>query len=325
MDLDLRLARHFVVLAEKGHFGQAAADLHLSQPALTKHIKALERQVGTALIDRTRRPWQLTAAGADVLALSRDLCARADRAMRAVKESGGPGLTIGLQSSGSGGWPVGMILLACREASPQPVRCRILDITSYVAALMDGEVDVLVTRPAPHRPGIASIAVLAEPRMLLVPRRRPEADATTLTMAEACALPLVYNPAMSVCDNGAWALGDIRPLREARLVESSGRHLVEMLPDLIRGAGAATVAPPTDELLPATHARLVGLPDAPLIETAVCWRAEDGRDSVAHLAGTVAEALASWARRQRRAGADWAPSVRWQTATSNTNGHPPAP
>jgi hypothetical protein len=218
-------------------------------------------------------------------------------------------ITIGFQSSGSGGWPVGMILLACREALGQPVGCRVLDVTSSVAALMDGAIDVLVTRPAPQRPGIVSIGVLAEPRMLLVPRCWPEADAKTLTMAEACMLPLVYNPAMSTCDNGVWALGDVRPIREARIVASYAKHMVEMLPALISGAAAATVAPPTDHLISPTYARVVGLPDAPLIETAVCWRADDGRDSVAYLAGTVADALASWARRQQRAGANWTPSV----------------
>ena len=317
MDLDLRLARHFAVLAREGHFGRAAAGLHITQPALTKQIQALERQVGAALIDRSRRPWRLTAAGEEVLALSRDLCARADRVKRVVSVARGPALTIGFQSSGSCGWPVGMILLACQEAFGLPVRCKVLDITSYVAALMDREIDVLVTRPAPHRPGIASVGVLAEPRMLLVPRSWPEADARTLTLEEACGLPLVYNPAMSECDDGVWALGDVRPLREARVVANPGRHIAEILPDLISGAAAATVAPPTDKLLPPTHARLVGLSDVPLIETAVCWRAEDGKDGVAQMAGTVADALAAWARRQQQANASWAPSLRWRKAPRN--------
>jgi DNA-binding transcriptional LysR family regulator len=314
MDLDLRLARHFIVLAEQGHFGRAAASVHLTQPALTKQIQALERQAGSALIDRTRQPWRLTAAGEAVLALSRDLCARVDRVRAAVAGDGaGSTITIGFQSSGSGGWPIGAILLACGQAIGRPVRCRVLDITTYVRALTGGEIDMLVTRPAPDRAGILSVGVLAEPRMLLVPRRWPEADAATLTVAQAGELPLIYNPAMSACDNGVWALGDARPLREARLVANPSRSLVEVLPDLISGAAAATVAPPADQMLPPTHARLVGLPDAPLIETAVCWRAQDKRDSTARLVGAVADALATWARFQQQAGARWAPSVRWKS------------
>lgn len=308
MDLDLRLARHFVVLAETGHFSRAAARLHLSQSALTKQMQALERQTGMVLIDRSCRPWQLTAAGVEVLALSRELCSRADRAMRAAADGVRPGLTIGFQSSGSAGWPIGMILLACQEAFQRPVRCRVLGITAYVTALMDGEVDVLVTRPAPRRPGVRSMRVLAEPRMLLVPQSWPEADAAALSMAEAAVLPLVYNPGMSLGDNGVWALGDVRPLREARLVVNEGSHFVEMLPDLISGTGAVTIAPPLDELLPATHARPVALPDAPPVETAVCWRADHGVDDV-RLAATVADALTGWALRQQRSGARWAPAV----------------
>lgn len=125
----------------------------------------------------------------------------------------------------------------------------------------------------------------------------------------ACVLPLAYNRAMSGCDNGVWALGDVRALGEARLVGNGVRHVVEMLPDLIRGVAAVTVAPPADVLLPAAHARPVGLPDAPLVQTAVCWRAEDGRQSVAHLVCAVADPLFAWARKQR-AGERWAPSVR---------------
>jgi DNA-binding transcriptional LysR family regulator len=83
MDLDLRLARHFVVLAETGHFGRAAARLHLTQPALTKQVRALERLVGTELIDRSRRPWLLTEAGEEALTACRDLCTRADQLLRA--------------------------------------------------------------------------------------------------------------------------------------------------------------------------------------------------------------------------------------------------
>lgn len=113
---------------------------------------------------------------------------------------------------------------------------------------------------------------------------------------------------MSLSDNGTWALGDVRPLREARLVVNHGSHFAESLPDLIRGAGAMTIAPPLDELLPATHARPVALPDAPPVETAVCWRADHGLDDV-RLATTVADALVLWALRQQRSGARWAPVV----------------
>lgn len=74
--LDLLLARHFVVLAEECNFSRAAVRLHLSQSALSKQIRTLERQVGATLVDRSRRPCVLTADGDEVLWRSRDILAR---------------------------------------------------------------------------------------------------------------------------------------------------------------------------------------------------------------------------------------------------------
>lgn len=137
--------------------------------------------------------------------------------------------------------------------------------------------------------------------MLLVPRGWPEAGASALPAEAAIELPLAYNPAMSEGDNGVWALGDVRPLRGARVVTTFARHFAEMLPALLSGAAAAVVAPPADMLVPRARARLVALPDAPLVETAVCWRAGDEHGDVPLLAAAVAGALAAWARRQQRA------------------------
>jgi len=52
MDLDLSLAASFLVLAEEGHYGRAAARLHMTSSALSKRIQRLERQLGVTVIDR---------------------------------------------------------------------------------------------------------------------------------------------------------------------------------------------------------------------------------------------------------------------------------
>nr|WP_329955929.1 LysR family transcriptional regulator [Cupriavidus necator] len=68
--LGIRQLHHFVSLVEQGSFARAATALHLSQPALTRSIQALEADLGQ-LIDRSYGKVRPTAAGALVLERAR--------------------------------------------------------------------------------------------------------------------------------------------------------------------------------------------------------------------------------------------------------------
>lgn len=78
MDLDLRLVRYFVVVADELHFGRAAAKLYVSQPALSKQIRRLEEHIGAQLLLRDTRHVALTARGQQFLAEARRLLAIAE-------------------------------------------------------------------------------------------------------------------------------------------------------------------------------------------------------------------------------------------------------
>ncbi|MEU8639881.1 LysR family transcriptional regulator [Amycolatopsis sp. NPDC048633] len=82
MDLDLRLVRYFVTVADELHFGRAAAKLFISQPALSKQIRKLEADVGAPLLVRDSRHVALTPRGERFLHLARQLLATADHMLR---------------------------------------------------------------------------------------------------------------------------------------------------------------------------------------------------------------------------------------------------
>jgi len=65
--MELRQLEAFVAVAAELHFGRAAQNLHMSQPALSELIQRLERELGTPLFTRTTRRVALTAAGSELL------------------------------------------------------------------------------------------------------------------------------------------------------------------------------------------------------------------------------------------------------------------
>ena len=61
--MEIRQIKSFLSIAETLHFGKTAQLVHLSQPALSLQIRALEEELGVRLLDRNRRKTSLTAAG----------------------------------------------------------------------------------------------------------------------------------------------------------------------------------------------------------------------------------------------------------------------
>jgi DNA-binding transcriptional LysR family regulator len=86
MDLDLRKLRYFVAVAQHRHFGRAAQQLYIAQPVLSRQIRALERDLGCALFERTTRSVQLTAAGDQLLEEASGIFAAVDTALRRVHD-----------------------------------------------------------------------------------------------------------------------------------------------------------------------------------------------------------------------------------------------
>ena len=82
MDLpELWQLRYFKAVAEHLHFGRAAQALHISQPPLSRAVRALEGRLGVALFVRTRRRVELTPEGARLLEHARGALEQLERAV----------------------------------------------------------------------------------------------------------------------------------------------------------------------------------------------------------------------------------------------------
>lgn len=101
-DMELRLLRSFVVLAEELHFGRGAARLNIVQPALSMQIRALEDELGVVLFDRDRHRVELTTSGRVFLPEALATLEQARRAVQLVRaaEAGEVGtIRLGFVSS----------------------------------------------------------------------------------------------------------------------------------------------------------------------------------------------------------------------------------
>ncbi len=165
-ELELAPLRLIVALAAHGTVTEAAASLHLSQPAATHQLRRLERQLGVVLVERRGRGVALTAAGratvaravralAELAGLGDDLRALAGLQAGEVRVGGGTTATIhllpGLIATFRRRWPgVGFFV---REAGTPEL----------LAAVAAGELDVgVVGLPAAHR-GVAIAPWLDDP------------------------------------------------------------------------------------------------------------------------------------------------------------------
>ncbi|QQA44828.1 hydrogen peroxide-inducible genes activator [Pelagovum pacificum] len=85
MDVTLKQLRYFVALAETGGFGLAAAQVHVTQPALSTQIREMEDRLGTKLVERLPREIRLTRAGQDVLVRSRRILAEVEELAQSTR------------------------------------------------------------------------------------------------------------------------------------------------------------------------------------------------------------------------------------------------
>lgn len=86
ISLNLAKIRSFVSVAEHGSFRKAAESLHMSQPALSAHIRSLESALGMPLFHRTTRSVRLTTAGENFLARTRRAMAELDAGVTELRD-----------------------------------------------------------------------------------------------------------------------------------------------------------------------------------------------------------------------------------------------
>jgi DNA-binding transcriptional LysR family regulator len=168
--MELRQIKFFMAVAEERHFGRAAERMYITQPALSQHVRRLERELGAELFDRSARQVRLTPAGEAFLEVARRVSRQADTATvpagRAeAGEAGGLGLGVHMPVAA----PVLSVLLAHWSRMRPAVRPRLTSgrADELIDLVRRRELDVALV-DGPVTDGSLSSAVVSEDQLVIV-------------------------------------------------------------------------------------------------------------------------------------------------------------
>src|SRR5258707_15573346 len=171
--MELRQIRSFLSITETLHFGRSGDLIHLSQPALSLQIRALEEEIGARLFERNRRKTTLTAAGFAFRDDAAAALSRLDQAARKARlaAKGKLGLLrIGFIST-AGSEIVPNIIRQFRGLNPEvEFSLRAITTGDQVQMLETGSLDIGFLRlPIGGDSALDVVTVHREPFVLVVP------------------------------------------------------------------------------------------------------------------------------------------------------------
>lgn len=185
MPADLRHLRSFVVVAEEAHIGRAAARLFITQPALSRQMQRLEREVGAQLLVRTARGVELTAAGSELLVRARVALQAAEDALAVgrLDQPRGP-LTLGLPLAGTRERWFGLVQAYTQRYPQVELRLREAMTEPLQDQLLAGQLDAVLGLAPSRLAGLTYTHVHDEPLAVWLHDEHPLADRGHLALRD---------------------------------------------------------------------------------------------------------------------------------------------
>jgi len=274
-DLDTRLLRSFLVVAQEGTITRAAARLCIAQQALSAQVRQLERAVGATLLVRTSRGVSLTRAGDELAGRAKPLLADLDA------------LVAQTQASAQG--RAGRLRIVCKphataefaldavhamERAVPGVELELKTVSTLpeeLAALADGEADVSFLWVPTGDARLRSAKVRRDRRLVALPTGHPLADRDGLTLAQLADEPVIV-PQVAVSEEVVrhW-LAEPRPGGRPAVRGPAAHRIEDRLMLVARGRGVWFAPEPLARYFPRPGVAWVPVTDAAPSHFAVVW------------------------------------------------------
>ncbi len=256
--MELRHLRYFVAVAEALNFSKAAEMLRIAQPAISRQIADLEREVGTMLLERDTRTVRLTAAGAAFLMEAKrlliDVEAAVDKAQRTGRGELGE-LFIAFLGAPTMRFLPGLVK-QYRDRFPK-IRLQLQEMTPerQLEAFAAGKLHVGFTRTLPPAAlrELDSEVVLLEKLKAVLPERHPAALNNRLSLTDLADLPFVlldrgeaiglYDQIIAACQVAGFSpkIVDAPKLMATVLTLVAAEQGVSLVPESVRNLGSEQI------------------------------------------------------------------------------------
>ncbi len=193
--MDIQNLTAFIAVSEQESFSRAAEQLHLTQPAVSKRISALEDELDSPLFDRVGRRVQLTQAGQALLPSAQRILAELEESKRAIAN-------LSQQISGrlkiATSHHIGLhrlppVLRAYKSQYPQvDLDIRFMDSEEACSAVLRGDVEIAIaTLPDQQWPQLQSDVIWHDPLGIVVSVQHPEAGQHRVSVERLRSLPAI--------------------------------------------------------------------------------------------------------------------------------------
>lgn len=142
--LDITPLRSLVAIADHGGFQKAADALHLSQSAVSQHVRRLEAATGASLVRKQGRGSDFTAGGEVMLGHARQILAAHDRAVAHFCSDVAPAVTIGSTEHAAAQLLPALTAALAEDPSGRPMRLQLDRGTRLRADLVSGRLDLAI-------------------------------------------------------------------------------------------------------------------------------------------------------------------------------------
>lgn len=185
-NLSMKHLRYFEALARHGHFGRAAEDCAISQPALSVQVKELEELIGAPLVERTTRQIRLTSLGEEFAERARDILRSVDELADLARASQHPllgRLRIGVIPTIAPYLLPGVITALQSRFPGLDLRPREAVTQKLIADLVEARLDAAIVALPVSEPALTEVPLFEEAFILVRPpdeAGHPVPDATML-------------------------------------------------------------------------------------------------------------------------------------------------